>query len=69
MTNQRENQNQQNSNSIAEGLKNTAGSAFETVHNALEATENVAMKAVDATSNAVNSVTGNNNNDNRDNQE
>ncbi|MGX6443913.1 hypothetical protein ACWM35_11925 [Neobacillus sp. K501] len=49
-------------NGIAESIKNTAGSAFETVHNALEATENIAMKAVDATKNAVNNVTGNTNN-------
>jgi hypothetical protein len=53
------NKNSQNDNSIAESIKNTAGSAFETVHNALEATENVAMKTVDATKNAVNNLTGN----------
>lgn len=56
------NKNSQNDNGVAESIKNTAGSAFETVHNALEATENVAMKAVDATKNAVDNLTGNKNN-------
>lgn len=54
MANQRK-----NNEGIAEGIKNTAGSAFETVHNALEATENIAMKTVDATKNAINNLTGN----------
>lgn len=54
MANQRK-----NNEGIAEGIKNTAGSAFETVHNALEATENIAMKTVDATKNAVENLTGN----------
>lgn len=44
---------------IAEGIKNTAGSAFETMHNALELTENAAMSTVDATKNAVNNLTDN----------
>jgi hypothetical protein len=60
--------NQLNNEGIAEGIKNTAGSAFETLHNALEATENIAMKTVDATKNAVNNLTENMNED-RNNQE
>ncbi|MCA1030617.1 hypothetical protein LCL95_06115 [Bacillus timonensis] len=54
MANQRNNENK---NDIAENIKDTAGSAFEAVHNALEATENFAMKTVDATNNAVNNLT------------
>ncbi|MFE8699959.1 hypothetical protein ACFYKX_04900 [Cytobacillus sp. FJAT-54145] len=42
---------------VAENIKDTAGSAFETMHNALEATENMAMNAVDATKKAVNNLT------------
>ncbi|MFC4409454.1 hypothetical protein ACFOZY_03270 [Chungangia koreensis] len=57
------NQNQQNDQSVAESIKKTAGSAFETVHNALEATENVAMKSVDATKNATKKLTGKDNDD------
>jgi hypothetical protein len=49
----------QQDNSIAEGIKNTAGSAFETMHNALELTENAAMNTVDATKNAVDNLTDN----------
>lgn len=60
--------NQQSNEGIAESIKNTAGSAFETVHNALEATENIAMKTVDATKNAVNNLAGNMD-DNRNHQE
>jgi hypothetical protein len=62
MTNQGNNKNQQNDNNITEGIKNTAGSAFEAVHNALETTENAAMKTVDATKNVVNNLTGNTSN-------
>ncbi|KZE39676.1 hypothetical protein AV656_15780 [Bhargavaea cecembensis] len=51
--------NQQNRNSVAEDVKKTAGSAFETAHNALETTENIAMKTVDATKNAAKKVTQN----------
>ena len=51
--------NQQNRKSVAEDVKNTAGSAFETAHNALETTENIAMKTVDATKNAAKKVTQN----------
>jgi len=43
--------NNQNDKSVAKGVKKTAGSAFETVHNALETTENAAMGAVDTTKN------------------
>ena len=56
MANQKNN-NQQNKNNIAEDVKNTAGAAFHAVHKGLETTEDVAMNAVDATSNAVNNVT------------
>jgi hypothetical protein len=41
-------------NGVSEGIKETAGAAFHGVHKALEATENVAMNAVDATADAVN---------------
>lgn len=44
---------------VAEGIKETAGAAFHTVHSALETTENVAMNTVDATKNVVNNLTGN----------
>jgi hypothetical protein len=44
---------------VAEGIKETAGAAFHTVHSALETTENVAMNTVDATKNIVNNLTGN----------
>lgn len=56
------NQNQQDQ-SVAQGIKDTAGSAFHAIHNALETTENAAMSAVDATSNAINNLTENNKND------
>lgn len=49
----------QQKNGLAEDIKNTAGSAFETLHNALELTENAAMGTVDATKNAVNNLTDN----------
>ena len=48
-----------NNNSVSEGIKETAGAAFHTIHSALETTENVAMNAVDATTNAVNNLTDN----------
>ena len=41
---------------VAESIKNTAGSAFETAHNALEATEKIAMNTVDAAKNAAKNV-------------
>ncbi|MEK5214201.1 hypothetical protein [Psychrobacillus sp. FSL H8-0487] len=62
MTNQENNQDQRNNKSVAKSIKYTAGSAFETAHNALEATENVAMNTVDATKNAAKNLTGNKNN-------
>lgn len=57
-----QNNNQQNENKVAKGIKNTAGSAFHAVHRGLEVTEDVAMNAVDATANAVTKQTGNKNN-------
>jgi hypothetical protein len=51
----------QNSKSVTEGIKETAGAAFHTLHSALETTENVAMNTVDAAKNVTNNVTGNGN--------
>jgi hypothetical protein len=51
----------QNDQGLAEGIKETAGAAFHTVHSALETTENVAMNAVDAVKNAADNLTGNRN--------
>jgi hypothetical protein len=62
MVNQQNGGNQQQGRNIAENIKNTAGSAFEAVHNALETTEDVAMNTVDAAKNATQKMTGNNNN-------
>jgi hypothetical protein len=59
MTN--EHQNKQNDRRIAEGIKDTAGAAFHTVHSALETTENAAMSAVDGTASAVKNLTDNQN--------
>ncbi|WHZ01051.1 hypothetical protein QNH48_18705 [Neobacillus sp. YX16] len=50
-----------NNKSVAEGIKETAGAAFHTLHSALETTENVAMNAVDAAKNAANNLAGNDN--------
>lgn len=47
--------------SVAEGVKETAGAAFHTLHSALETTENVAMNAVDAAKNVANNLAGNKN--------
>jgi hypothetical protein len=56
------NQDRNNNNkSVADGIKETAGAAFHTIHSALETTENVAMNAVDGTKNIVNNLTGNEN--------
>lgn len=63
MVNQQPGQNQQKDKGVAEGIKKTAGSAFETAHNALEATEDLAMNTVDAAKNATQKMTGNNKND------
>ncbi len=51
-------QNSQNKNNFKNNLKETAGSAFHTVHSALQTSESVAMNTVDATANAVGKVTG-----------
>jgi phage-related protein len=48
----------QNDQGLAEGIKETAGAAFHTVHSALETTENVAMSAVDAAKSATDNLTG-----------
>jgi hypothetical protein len=64
MSNQNRNNNNNNNNNnkgVAEGIKETAGAAFHTIHSALETTEDIAMNAVDATKNVVNNVTGNEN--------
>ncbi len=53
--------NKQNDKGVAEGIKETAGAAFHTLHSALETTENVAMNAVDAAKNATENLTGNRN--------
>lgn len=54
---------EQNNQNVTEGIKNTAGQAFHSMHNALEATENAAMNAVDATANAINNMTNDEEND------
>jgi hypothetical protein len=46
--------------SITNNIKDSAGAVFHATHKALEATENLAMGAVDQTSKAVNKLTGNN---------
>ncbi|WP_045519684.1 hypothetical protein [Neobacillus niacini] len=46
---------------VAEGIKETAGAAFHTLHSALETTENVAMNALDAAKNTANNLAGNRN--------
>jgi hypothetical protein len=53
--------NKQNDKGVAEGIKETAGAAFHTLHSALETTENVAMNTVDAAKNVTNNLTGNRN--------
>jgi hypothetical protein len=58
MSNQNKNQNNKG---LAEGIKETAGAAFQTLHSALETTENVAMNTVDAAKNVANNVTENGN--------
>lgn len=60
MTEQRN--NQQNEETITEGIKNTAGAAFHAVHNALEATENAAMSAVEKTKDTINNLRDDNQN-------
>ncbi|MEH7014499.1 hypothetical protein V7087_27430 [Neobacillus niacini] len=46
---------------VAEGIKETAGAAFHTLHSALETTENVAMNAIDAAKNTANNLASNRN--------
>ena len=53
--------NKQNDKGVAEGIKETAGAAFHTLHSALETTENVAMNAVDGVKSATDNLTGNRN--------
>lgn len=53
MSNQVDKNNEQNNQSVSENIKDTAGAVFHSVHQGLEATENAAMNAVDATANAV----------------
>jgi hypothetical protein len=48
---------------ITNNIKDGAGAVFHATHKALEATENVAMGAVDTTSKAIKNVTGNADND------
>jgi hypothetical protein len=48
----------QNNKGVAEGIKETAGAAFHTLHSALETTENVAMNTVDAVKSAANKLNG-----------
>jgi hypothetical protein len=61
--------NKQNDKGVAEGIKETAGAAFHTIHSALETTENVAMNAVDAAKNATQNLTGNRNEKGQRNQD
>jgi hypothetical protein len=49
----------QTNKGVAEGIKETAGAAFHTLHSALETTENVAMTAVDAAKNVTTNLTNN----------
>jgi hypothetical protein len=42
---------------VSESIKNVAGNAFHAMHDGLEATEDAAMKAVDATADAVEKLT------------
>jgi hypothetical protein len=49
----------QTNKGVAEGIKETAGAAFHTLHSALETTENVAMNAVDAAKNVATNLTNN----------
>jgi len=53
MSNERKSQR-----NVTEGIKETAGAAFHTLHSALETTENAAMSAVDATTEALKNITG-----------
>ena len=59
MSNQTDKNNEQKNQSLSENIKDTAGAAFHSVHRGLEATENAAMNAVDATTDAVKNLTDN----------
>ncbi|MGJ7922559.1 hypothetical protein [Neobacillus sp. LXY-4] len=59
MSNQAGKNNKQNNQTVSENIKDGAGAAFHSIHKGLEATENAAMNAVDATANAVNNLTNN----------
>ncbi|WP_421384895.1 hypothetical protein ACOJQI_09025 [Bacillus salacetis] len=54
--------NKQQKDTITNNIKDSAGAVFHATHKALEATENVAMGAVDTTSKAIKNVTGNDDN-------
>jgi hypothetical protein len=45
--------NKNNDKNVSESIKDVAGNAFHAMHDGLEATENAAMKAVDATADAI----------------
>ncbi|MGF2615882.1 hypothetical protein FZC84_07355 [Rossellomorea vietnamensis] len=51
---------QNHKDTITNNIKDGAGALFHATHKALEATENTAMGAVDATSKTIKNVTGNN---------
>jgi hypothetical protein len=57
LANHQKKNKQQDNEGLSQGIKNTAGAAFHTIHSALETTENAAMNAVDATTNAINNLT------------
>ncbi|PEL11425.1 hypothetical protein [Bacillus sp. AFS017336] len=59
MSNQTNKNNEEKNQSLSENIKDTAGAAFHSVHKGLEATENAAMNAVDATTNAVKNLSDN----------
>ncbi|WP_307284429.1 hypothetical protein [Bacillus sp. SORGH_AS_0510] len=50
---------EKNNKNVSENIKNGAGAMFHSIHKGLEATENAAMNAVDATANAVDNLTDN----------
>ncbi|WP_456276342.1 hypothetical protein [Bacillus sp. AK128] len=58
------NQDKNNKN-VSENIKETAGAAFHSIHQGLEATENAAMNAVDATAKAISNVTDKDKNANK----
>jgi hypothetical protein len=56
------NNQQKGKDTITNNIKDSAGAVFHATHKALEATENVAMGAVDTTSKAIKNATGNDDN-------